>query len=374
MTFVFWQGIISIHQKAFLEALALQPGVEKVVLVVEEEITAYRKNMGWEVPVIEHITIVTAPAVAEIARLVAEHRSAVHVMGGIRVGKTMAAAFDACIKADCKIGVMTEPYNPAGRKGMLRSIKYRYYRLRYFRHIQFVLAIGRQGVAQYHSLGYERSRIFPWAYFVNVPRADDAARVQPGNKIIYAGRLEPAKGIYNFVNELLAGNTGCTLDLYGAGPDEEKIRQLLAERDVTMRVSIFPFLLHEELLAKYSAYDWVVLPSSGKDGWGVIVSEGLLYGLRAICSSTCGVSWAIREGFNGVVFDWHREGDCKRAIEQVRHGAFAEPRDIARWAEAALSGPAGAAYFLQIMACVYGHEPRPGIPWEKTLDEINASR
>ena len=37
MKLVFWQGIISIHQQSFLEAVATQTGVDEVLLVVEQE-------------------------------------------------------------------------------------------------------------------------------------------------------------------------------------------------------------------------------------------------------------------------------------------------------------------------------------------------
>ena len=41
----------------------------------------------------------------------------------------------------------------------------------------FVLAIGRQGLAQYGELGYAQDKLFPWAYFVDL--APPAATLAP---------------------------------------------------------------------------------------------------------------------------------------------------------------------------------------------------
>jgi glycosyltransferase involved in cell wall biosynthesis len=366
MVFVFWQGIISIHQKSFLEALALQPGVSGVLLVVEEEITPYRKNMGWEAPVIEHVTIIKSPAREEIIDIVKKYKEAVHVTGGLRVGAMMATAMDACIKYKCRLGIMTEPYNNAGLKGQLRTLKYNYYKIRYFKYLQFALAIGRQGVAQYKALGFEARHLFPWAYFISLnkderkPGTDKAIR-----RIIYAGRLEEGKGIYRFVAELIkSGRKNYVMDLFGSGEDEAKLKSLVAEHGLTTAISFYPFLKYDELLAKYPTYDWVALPSTQKDGWGVIVSEGLLNGLKAICSGICGVSWAIKDGYNGMVFDWAKEGSCATAIAtMLDDDSFALPAEISERAEKTISGEAGVWYFLRIMDCVYEQGERPAIPW-----------
>ena len=137
MTLIFWQGIISIHQHSFLEALAQQPDVEKVVLIVENDISSYRKNMGWGIPEFKHVTVMVSPTAKEVTDTVQTFKDAIHIMGGIRVGKMLASAMDECMKLKCKMGIMTEPYNNAGTKGLLRTLKYKYYKLRYLSGFNF---------------------------------------------------------------------------------------------------------------------------------------------------------------------------------------------------------------------------------------------
>jgi glycosyltransferase involved in cell wall biosynthesis len=369
MTYVFWQGIISIHQKSFLEAVAAYAPGNEVLLVVEHDITPYRKNMGWEVPQMQGVTIVVGPDRARITELVRTHKDAIHVIGGIKVGAMLSAAFDECIRHKCRVGVMTEPYNHEGWKGMLRTMKYRYLGVRYFRHIQFVLAIGKLGVAQYGRLGFPQERLFPWAYFITVPTANK----QPANddevRIIYAGRIEAPKGISRFVQQLMAtaGDRRFSFDIYGTGSEEAALKESIAAAGFADRITIHPFLKYDELLAQYGRYDWVVLPSAGKDGWGVIVSEGLLNGLKAVCSNICGVSRVITNGRNGMVFDWQDETGCANTIHaMLDNNGFATKETIAKWAQEGISAEAGARYFFAIIDNVYNDKTRPGLPWEQT--------
>jgi glycosyltransferase involved in cell wall biosynthesis len=366
MKLVFWQGIISIHQKSFLEAVAAQAGVERVLLVVEQEITHYRKSMGWDVPEVNGVTVVKSPSTPEVNKLVSDNKDAIHIMGGLRVGAMLAAAFDACALLGCRIGIMTEPYNDAGVKGRLRTLKYQYYAQRYFKHIQFVLGIGRQSARQYASLGFNEQRIFPWGYFISVPKGTRNNWPHSPQRIIYAGRLEAPKGISRFVEQLVNnGNSNYTLDIYGEGADKHKMEELVEANKLTDKIRFYPFLKHEELVKQYANYDWVVLPSAAKDGWGVIVSEGLLNGLKAICSKICGVSRVIENGVNGVVFDWNEEGGCNKAIKtMLEDWHFADADAIAKWADEGISAEAGAAYFMAVMQNVYGSAQKPVAPWE----------
>ena len=365
MVLVFLQGIISIHQKTFLEALAKLPSVSKVTLVVEHDITPYRKNMGWEVPVIENVALIRSPSRQQVAQVFDDNKEAVHILGGIRVGQMMTWALDEGAKRKAKMGSLSEPYNRAGIKGKLRDLKYKYLKLRYFKHIDFFLAVGKEGVNTYTGLGFDANRVFPWAYFVSVkvPIVKPAATEE--KRIIYAGRIEEGKGISRFVAQLATiQDKKYRLDIYGGGPEEESLKQFVKDNGLTGKVNFFSFLKYDELVTRYINYDWVVLPSTKKDGWGVIVSEGLLNGLKAICSNICGVSWAIKDNFNGVVFSWAEDGNCRKAIEvMLGNDSFADCDVIKQWSRGAISAEAGAAYYLEILDCVYNGKGKPRIPW-----------
>jgi len=366
MEIIVWQGIISIHQKTFLEALAARPEVKKVLLVVEQEISPYRKNMGWIIPTINNVELIVSPSPAKIDEIFDEHNDAVHILGGINVGKMMTLALAAGAKRKARMGSLSEPYNKSGWKGRLRHLKYLYLRHTQFRHIQYFLAVGREGVKQYTDLGFNERHVFPWAYFISVANSAEHKATYAGRqKIIFAGRLEEGKGIYKFVCELSKFDKNAyALDIFGSGPDEEKIQQYIADNGLSDSISIKPFMPYEQMIQQYAKYDWVILPSSSKDGWGVVISEGLLNGLKAVTSNICGVSWAIVKDFNGEVFDWDIEGNCHAAIEKMLYSQnYSDPTSIKQWAESALSSHAGAAYYLAIVNAVYNNGEKPKAPW-----------
>jgi len=364
-TFLFWQNMISIHQKDFLEALVAQQGVDTIILVVQQDISPERKKMGWDVPQLKGIEVVVAPTNAQIDELIAKHTQGVHVFSGFNVGPVNTYAMKQCINAKRKIAIMSEPYNFAGSKGRIKKIKFKLDALRYKKHLSFILAIGDEGVKQFTAAGFGTDRVFPWAYFINMPPQYQVKRQTTSKcKIMYAGRLEEAKGIYRFATTLLTHNDDYELHLFGEGPDKEKIEQAYAAANAADKLKFTPFLKYEDLLLQYGAYDWLVLPSTQKDGWGAVVSEGLLNGLKVICSTRCGAGTVIKEGWNGVRFNWDIPGNCDKAIEQMlQKKSFAEPQQLIGWASKALVGDAGASYFISISKYSSGQGARPQAPW-----------
>ncbi len=366
MQLIVWQGIISIHQKTFLEALAKQPRVTKVLLVVEQDITPYRKSMGWTIPQIENVEIIIAPSAGDIENIFDTYPQAFHLFGGFRVGAMMKIAQKIGTLKKARMGAISEPYASQGFKGFLRTLKYAYIGLLHFRHLDFILAIGKTGVKQYTALGFDKRYVFPWAYFINVPLVENIATTsKEKQRIIYAGRLEEAKGVFKFVTELSAFNKDkYTLDIIGEGSDEAKLKAFVAANNLQDTIHFHGFMKYDDMVKIYKNYDWVVLPSTAKDGWGVIISEGMLNGLKGICSNICGVSWAIKDGFNGMSFDWSVKDSCNSAInEMLNNNSFASPDTISSWAKEAIGADAGARYCIEILDCRYNNAARPEFPW-----------
>lgn len=368
MELIFWQGIISIHQQSFLEEVAKLPDIKSVTLVVAQTISDYRKNMGWDVPEVAGVDLIVAPDNTKIDELIANRPDAVHIMGGIKVGEMLNYAFDKCVSNHRRIGIMTEPYNADGIKGKLRSLKYKYQIGRYGKHIDFVLAIGNEGMSQYKQLGYDISKLFAWAYFINVTKykTEDNATDEV-IRYFYSGRLEGAKGILKFLNALLSNaNQNYRFTICGSGPDEQLMKEAIDKAGANDRITIQSFMPHKELLKLYKDADWVVLPSAGKDGWGVIVSEGLLNGCKAICSVRCGASAVVRDGWNGVTFSWETPDEVNKAIEQsMNTSTFAGYKELSEWASKTLSAAAGAKYLSTILSHIYANGAVPITPWKE---------
>ena len=111
--------------------------------------------------------------------------------------------------------------------------------------------------------------------------------------------------------------------------------------------------------------DCLVLPSE-YDGWGAVVSEALLAGTPAICSSACGAAVAVEASGAGGVFASGDGVSLERLLHaQLRGSSWTQGQRAAlrHWAHSALSADAGAAYLEAVIRSVEQSSPPPPAPW-----------
>ena len=157
MQFVFWQNMISIHQSALIKALAREHGV---LLAVQTDFEGERESSGWTVPDMGNARILISPDARTVEETLRAHPAAVHVFSGISTYPMVYAAFKQAVRRGLKTMVYAEPYRRQGWRGLLRSVKYRFLRLRYGKKIAALLATGRLGVECYRRAGFPASRIY----------------------------------------------------------------------------------------------------------------------------------------------------------------------------------------------------------------------
>ncbi|MBT8786836.1 hypothetical protein HHJ03_12830, partial [Akkermansia muciniphila] len=162
MQFVFWQNMISIHQSALIKALAREHGV---LLAVQTDFEGERESSGWTVPDMGNARILISPDARTVEETLRAHPAAVHVFSGISTYPMVYAAFKQAVRRGLKTMVYAEPYRRQGWRGLLRSVKYRFLRLRYGKKIAALLATGRLGVECYRRAGFPADSVFEWGYF-----------------------------------------------------------------------------------------------------------------------------------------------------------------------------------------------------------------
>ena len=149
--------------------------------------------------------------------------------------------------------------------------------------------------------GYVRSFGVPEERIALAPNAiDDSlfarAAVDRGGRsgctFLYAGRLDPEKGI-DVLLEALEQVPG-ELVLAGSGSGEERLRALASDR-----VRFLGPLDRDELVACYAAADAFVLPSRSEP-WGIVLNEAAAAGLPLVATEAVGAAHdLIEEGVNG---------------------------------------------------------------------------
>lgn len=366
---VFWQNMISIHQVPLLRALALRT---EVVLVVDHEIEATRRSTGWTVPDTNGITVIVSPGRKQIASLCASPDQSVHLVSGFGAYSCAKRALRALRRRPNHHALIVgvEPWDPRGVKGALRRIVYTFHVKRWQHNLDLLITTGRNAYRQFESIGVPATRLAPFAYFSDAPSVElSPPKRNAAWTFAYVGRLEPLKNVDSAIRALSESqHHDWALDIVGDGTQREQLESLVGELGVSQRVRFHGMLSNHATLARMSSWDVLILPSA-YDGWGYVVNEAIVHGLRCIVSDAAGAHDVISASPTlGRVFRSKLGGDLANCISlelRSRRPTNEDRHSVARLAMKRIGADAGADYVLQL--CDYALQNRPlmpAAPWE----------
>jgi glycosyltransferase involved in cell wall biosynthesis len=145
-------------------------------------------------------------------------------------------------------------------------------------------------------------------------------------RLLYAGRLDPRKGVETAVRAL-PSLPGTTLEVLGPGSDEQRahLDAVAAEVGVTDRVA-FDAVARDQLAARYAAADAVVFPSQWEEPFGLVPLEAMAVGAPVVATAVGGASEFLVDGRNCVLF---RPGDAADLASGVQVVAADPTRTVA---------------------------------------------
>jgi len=178
----------------------------------------------------------------------------------------------------------------------------------------------------------------PAAMFRHVPNFVDVAkyepRYEPGDRILYFGRISREKGLQTLVRA--AAEAHCKLAIAGSGPDLETLRQLATQSRVD--VEFLGFLRGRELHKAVQEARAVVLPSEWYENAPMSVLEAYALGKPVIGAQIGGIPELVRQDITGIQF---RSGDVSslaEALSRIQRCTDSELVDMGRegrlWVEA----------------------------------------
>ena len=149
--------------------------------------------------------------------------------------------------------------------------------------------------------------------------------------VVYTGRLDRNKGLYDLVNalpELTKRWPRCHLWLVGEGPDRDRLFQQIKDLDLQGQV-VLPGAFDdvEEVLRAANLF---ILPSYF-EGLSISLMEAMAHQVPVIASNIPGNNDIIQSGVNGCLVP---AGNVS-AISQAIQDALANPDQLTRWATAA---------------------------------------
>lgn len=129
--------------------------------------------------------------------------------------------------------------------------------------------------------------------------------ITPGDKVVlFAGKLLPFKRPLDII-EACAGMEAVQVMIAGSGELEPTLRARAA--DLAVPIHTLGFLNQSEMPAAYAASDILVLPSTGRETWGLVANEALACGKPIVVSDAAGCAPDLAaDGAAGCLF---RMGD-----------------------------------------------------------------
>jgi glycosyltransferase involved in cell wall biosynthesis len=172
----------------------------------------------------------------------------------------------------------------------------------FLRAFDAALYVGENNHAYWRHYGFPERRLFFSPHCVETKRfaegatteARDALRSRLGIAptsyvVLFAGKLLPFKRPLDIVHALAkvrqAGGD-CRMIVAGSGPLEEDLVALAAELQVPL--DLLGFQNQSQMPTAYAAADVLVLPSDGRETWGLVANEALACGKPIIVSDAVG--------------------------------------------------------------------------------------
>lgn len=186
----------------------------------------------------------------------------------------------------------------------------------------FLLSAGEQAAEDYRRYALFRNRAFQWGYFPEFleQSADKLLSCKNPKQILWCGRfleLKHPELAMEAADRLHREGYAFTLTFLGAGEQEEKLKDLAAQKGLTGCVR-FPGAASPAQVRSVMAQAGIFLfTSDRREGWGVVVNEAMNSGCAVIASHSPGaVSSLLVSGENGLVFP---AGDADALREQLRY-------------------------------------------------------
>lgn len=357
---------MSPHKADFFAAVAkISPNIE-VICCAQSQLSEYRKAQGWSIKHTESFRTIIAPTKNEIDQLVHEQvGSSLHIFSGIRWVPSIVAGLKSVRKHKAKFAIMSEPRVAEGWKGKLRFLQSWLTEGWLRSNAAFVLAQGRNGPPWFTSVGYSADCVFPFAYFIDPPLAilSEAQSTSQTNRPIqigYVGRLVKMKGIFDLVAAVAKLGNTAHLRIVGAGPQEGDLQMRC--NDLHINAEFLGVLPMSEVCNFMLKLDLLVLASTEKDGWGVVISEALMSGTAVIATPCVGASLVLDEPVFGKCVPVASPDAIAEAIRKLQSiGAFSLEvrKQRAELAQQCLSAEDGARHLLAIIQWRFAGAERP---------------
>ncbi len=152
---------------------------------------------------------------------------------------------------------------------------------------------------------------------INKPQnGTDVKVMSDENTIIFVGRLDRIKGIFNLVEAMKQVDKNVKLVMIGDGVDRVELENLILTEGVADRIQLLGSQTNENVLAWIKGGFALVLPSF-HETQGIVLLEANVCGKAVAASNVAGIPEVVSHGVNGLLFNPHDIDDIAQSINQL---------------------------------------------------------
>ena len=141
------------------------------------------------------------------------------------------------------------------------------------------------------------------------------------HRILYVGRVEESKGVYDLLEAslpILNSRDNVNLTYVGDGGALAELQARVEKERFTSRVTFTGEIAHDDLAVHYKSATVLVAPTRrGLEGWPKVAREALVMGVPVIAPSAGPFPFIIENGVNGLLYDADSISDLRVKIERV---------------------------------------------------------
>jgi glycosyltransferase involved in cell wall biosynthesis len=191
------------------------------------------------------------------------------------------------------------------------------------------LYVGKRSREYYEHYRYPSERLFFSPHCIDTQRFSEQSSAKSGamlrqcvgisreeKVVLFAGKLLSFKRPLDLLDAaaLLQGEgRAVTVMIAGSGPLEQEMRNRAMQ--VGVKIVFLGFKNQKEMPACYNASDVLVLPSTGRETWGLVANEALACGCPIIVSNVVGCAPDLAD--DGLVGRTFPMGDYRKLAEAV---------------------------------------------------------
>lgn len=162
--------------------------------------------------------------------------------------------------------------------------------------------------------GYSEDKII---VIPNISEPIKFKQIKRENKIVFAGRVEEEKGIWDAIKAFeIMDNKNLIFEILGKGTEYENIKSYLEERNIK-NIKLLGKVSNEEVLKHYLGSKAIIAPSVWPEPFGRFIQEGISTRTPVIATRVGGIPEGIKDHKTGLLIEPNNPKQLAKAIKEL---------------------------------------------------------